>query len=199
MKLRRIILMLGLVAVVISARFAFAQMGRMEMVNGGGREQEGRPAAGGTARPRDGALSPERLQKELGLSEDQAQKMRRLRMEYEKETIRKHAGVRVAGLELQDLLSQKNAGLPQIEKKAQELTSLRGDLTLLRIRSLMKAKESLSDEQFAKFKQIVSARVSHRWEGMRGTAMGMHHRGMMGMGHEERGYESKEEAEHGTP
>ena len=149
--------------------------------------------------PHGDPLSPESLREMLGLSDDQVQKMRQLRMEYEKETIRKAADIRVAGLEVKDLLEQKTVDLAQVEKKVRQLEGLRGDLTLLRVRSMMKAKDFLNDQQFAKFKQMILMLSSHRMAGMHEMMMRRGHPGeSMGM-MPEGGGEDREEEGHEAP
>jgi hypothetical protein len=180
------ILVLFLAVTFFSARPSFAQMGQMEMMGGGEKGHPGGMPGMGPGmgmpkgNPHGDPFSPEVLREYLGLNDDQVQKMRQLRMEYEKESIRKHADLRVAQLELADLLQQKNIDMGQVEKKIRQIETVRGDLMLFRIRSLMKAKDFLNDEQFARFKQMTLAFSAHRM--VRGMMRGMPPPGMMGPG-----------------
>jgi len=204
MTLKRFILALLLVEGITCAGFAAAQMGSGSMgmppPGGEGGHGQGGPMMPGRMGPPHGdPLSPESLRGMLGLSDDQVQKMRQLRMEYEKETIRKGADIRVGELEMKDLLEQKNVDLAQVEKKVRQLEALRGDLMLVRVRSMLKAKDFLNDQQFDRFKQMVLLMASHRMGGMHGPMMrGGPPGDSMGM-MQERGGEYPEEGPHESP
>jgi Spy/CpxP family protein refolding chaperone len=108
-------------------------------------------------------MTTENLKQRLGLTDEQAAKLKALRSTYLKETTMQGAKVRVAELELNDLLDEKTLDASKIEKKVKEIESLKGDLLMLRIRSLMKAADFLSPEQFAQLR----AMTMHRMGAMR--------------------------------
>jgi Spy/CpxP family protein refolding chaperone len=146
--------------------------------------------------PHGDLLSPEMMREALGLNDEQVQKLRQLRSDYEKETIRKHADLRVAQLELKDLLEQKNIDMSQVEKKIRQTEGLRSDLMLFRVKSLMKAKDFLSAEQFDRLRKMTLAMAAHRGGGMMGGPMmggGMMRGPMMGNPHEDSGEMMREE------
>jgi len=172
MKLSRFILALLLVQPTISAAVAAAQMGSgsMEMQENETRHPEDGPS-GKMFRPHGDPFSPESLREMLGLTDDQVQKISQLRLDYEKETIRKHADIRVAELELKNLLEQKNIDMGAFEKKVRQLEGLRGDLMLLRVKDMQKAKEFLNEKQFAHFKEMIMRMATHRMGRMDGMMM----------------------------
>jgi len=160
MKLIRSVSLISLIAILGFGGAAFAQSGRengppMDYPGGNG-EMAGSGKMG---------RSHEFVRNKLGLTEDQAQKLRQLRIDYKKGTIRRHADLRIARLDLREILEQKTIDPEKVEKKVRQIEGLRGDLQIFRIQSMMKAKDFLSDEQFAKFKHMILAHSSHRWRG----------------------------------
>ena len=104
-------------------------------------------------------MSAENLKQRLGLTDDQVAKIKGLRRQYLQETIMQTAKIRIAELELSDLLDDKKLDPPKIEKKVKEMESLRGELTLSRVRSLLKASDFLTPEQFDKFRAMTTRRM----------------------------------------
>jgi Spy/CpxP family protein refolding chaperone len=113
---------------------------------------------------------------ELGLTPDQERKLRDLRTEYAKESVRRTADIRVAEIELTSLLEQDKWDLAKIEPKVKQIATLQGDLRLARIKTLAAGREVLTPEQVEKLKQI-----GHRMRP--GSAPGEPNPGMMGPGH----------------
>jgi Spy/CpxP family protein refolding chaperone len=108
-------------------------------------------------------MSAENLKQRLGLTDDQVAKIKEVRRNYLKDTVMQTAKVRVAELELNDLLDDQKLDAAKIEKKVKDMESLRGELTLMRVRSLLKAAEFLTPEQFDKFRAMTTRRMG---EGM---------------------------------
>jgi Spy/CpxP family protein refolding chaperone len=101
-------------------------------------------------------MSVDQMQQRLGLSDDQAAKLKVLRSGYLKETMTQTTKVRVAELELGDLLDEKKLDASKIEKKIREIESLRGDLMVSRVRFLLKAGDFLTPEQFQSFRAMTT-------------------------------------------
>ncbi|HUJ79107.1 MAG TPA: periplasmic heavy metal sensor [Nitrospiria bacterium] len=104
-------------------------------------------------------LSTENLKQRLGLTDDQAVKLKALRSDYLKTTTMQGAKVRVAEYELNDLLDEKKLDASKIEKKVKEIESLKGELMMSRIRSLLKSADFLSPEQFAQLRAMTMRRM----------------------------------------
>jgi len=191
MKFIRILTLVLFIGTLGSVGATFAQSGGED-----GPAADQPQGHGEMARPGAMGRGHDVMRNRLGLTEDQAQKLHSLWFDFKKGAIRRRADLRIARLELHQVLEQKTVDLGQTEKKVREIERLRGDLQLFRIQSMMKAKDFLTEEQFAKFKHHVLAHRSHRW---RGTAR-MH--GMAAM-HHGRGYEAgrseKGGEEYGTP
>ena len=110
--------------------------------------------------PHGMSMTASSLKQRLGLSDDQAGKLRKLRGDYLKSTILQTANVRVAELELNDLLDESKLSKAKIEKKVKEMESIRAELTLTRVRFLLKAADFMTPEQFDKFRAMTVRRMS---------------------------------------
>ena len=87
-----------------------------------------------------------RNREKLDLSSDQVRNLERLRKDFEKQSIRKEADIRVAKLDLHALLDAQPVDMTKVEAKVREIERLRADLRFARIRAAQKAKEQLSVE-----------------------------------------------------
>ena len=112
---------------------------------------------------------------ELGLTLEQERKLRDLRTEFAKESVRRSADIRVAEIEMDSLLEQDKWDLTKIEPKVKQIATLQGDLRLARIKTLGAGLEVLMPEQIEKLKQI-----GHRMRS--GSGPGGYGTGMMGPG-----------------
>lgn len=97
-----------------------------------------------------------RNREKLGLSDDQVRRMEQLRTDFEKESIRKEADIRVADMDLDSLLDADKLDMAKVEAKIRETEKLRADLRLARIRTIEKAKELLTADQRKKLQEILT-------------------------------------------
>jgi Spy/CpxP family protein refolding chaperone len=142
-----------------------------DMESMGGR-MGGMPSMGGAAHGGMMAqMSMENMKQRLGLTDDQAEKLKVLRSNYLKETTMQGAKVKVAELELNDLLDEKKLDTSKIEKKVKEIELLKGELLMGRIRSLIKSADFLTPEQFAQLR----AMTMHRMNAMHPMGRMPHH------------------------
>ena len=147
---------------------------------GGGMGGHGmREGRGGRALSHEGPLISIMLEhkQDLGLNAEQERKLRDLRTEFAKESVRRGAEIRVAEIELDSLLEQDQWDLAKIEPKVKQIATLQGDLRLARIKTLEAGRAVLTAEQLEKLKQ-----VGHRMRAMGGPGMGMMGPGMIGPG-----------------
>jgi len=150
---------------------------------GGGMGGHGmREGRGGRALSHEGPLISIMLEhkQDLGLNAEQERKLRDLRTEFAKESVRRGAEIRVAEIELDSLLEQDQWDLAKIEPKVKQIATLQGDLRLARIKMPEAGRAVLTAEQLEKLKQ-----VGHRMRAMGGPGMmasGMMGPGMMGPG-----------------
>jgi len=150
-------------------------MGMMGHMMGGG-------MGGGRVLSHEGPLISIMLEhkQDLGLNAEQERRLRDLRTEFAKESIRRGAEIRVAEIELDALLEQDKWDLAKIEPKVKQIATLQGDLRLARVKTLEAGRSVLTAEQLEKLKQ-----VGHRMRAMGGSGMmgpGMMGPGMMGPG-----------------
>jgi Spy/CpxP family protein refolding chaperone len=111
--------------------------------------------------------------KHLGLDEKQTAEFKALHLKMKKERIQKNADIRIAELELGEILDKDAVDMKAAEAKVRQIESLRSDMKLSHIRTHEEVKAMLTPEQRQKL------------DSFRGMGMGMG-RGMghgMGMGH----------------
>jgi Spy/CpxP family protein refolding chaperone len=83
----------------------------------------------------------------LELSSQQVKDLKQLRSRFEREAIRGEADVKVAKMELDELLDAEPVDLEKTEEKVRVLEQLRGDQKLSRIRTIVAAKAVLRPDQ----------------------------------------------------
>jgi hypothetical protein len=91
----------------------------------------------------------------LGLSPDQIRQLEGLRDDFERESIRKDADLRIAELDLDKLLDSVPVDMAKVEAKIRDIEKLRADLRFARIRAVEKGKEQLTPEQRTKLQDIL--------------------------------------------
>jgi Spy/CpxP family protein refolding chaperone len=97
-----------------------------------------------------------RNREKLGLTGEQARNLERLRTDFEKESIRKDADLRVAEMDLKALREGQSVDMSQVEAKVREIERLRADLRLARIRAIEKGKEELTADQRKKLQELIA-------------------------------------------
>lgn len=139
-----------MVLVMASGGWAQAPAGHPPM-GMGGMKGPGGAAPGGQ---RGGMFSPGFFQQELGLSAEQLEKFKKVRGEYQKEAIRRKADIKIAEIDLWDLVEKKDATSDQLEKKVREVEGKKTDLRVFRFKQLATLKTILTPEQFEKFRGL---------------------------------------------
>jgi Spy/CpxP family protein refolding chaperone len=131
---------------------------------------QGRPEGMGMQRPSQLARV---LQEELGLSDEQARQLRQLFSQTMKTRLTQQADLRIAEIELQELLEADSVDMGQVEAKLKAIKGLRTQIRLNLIKAHEQAKGVLSPEQRRKLQ-----RLHDRLPGMMSPGM----MGMMGGG-----------------
>jgi hypothetical protein len=121
-------------------------LGRWWEYFGGTTAQEQRPVISLLLRNRE----------KVGLSDDQVKRLEQVRSDFEKETIRNEADIRVAEIDLNNLLQAPTADMDKIEAKIREIERLRADLRIARIRAIDKGRALLSADQRKKLQELMS-------------------------------------------
>ena len=112
----------------------------------------------------------------LNLDEQQKASIGEIRSRMMKETIRRTADMRIAQIELKDLLSQDPVDMKAVEAKVKQLEAMRTEMQLSHIKAMEECKAKLTPEQRKKLREMIEA-------GPMMEGMGMKHdqeRGMRG-------------------
>ena len=136
-------LFVGFMFLVSASYNAYAEM-RGCMCQSGG-EMHGRMGMPGA---RHGMW---RLFKELGLNGQQREEVRGIGSRVMKETIRKRADIRIARIELKEILQKNNADMSAVEAKLKQIASFQTDVRLAYIKAMEEIKSKLTPEQRTKF------------------------------------------------
>jgi Spy/CpxP family protein refolding chaperone len=129
-----------------------AKMEGCPMMSGGGHGMMGgQGMMGGRGMMGDRMMEVEhhlaRVLDGLNLDEQQKKAIGEIRSTMKKETIRKMADIRIARIELSDLLLQDPQDMKAVEAKVRQLGSLRTDMHLSHIKTLESIKAKLTPEQ----------------------------------------------------
>ena len=90
----------------------------------------------------------------LGLSADQVKKLEQFRDNFQKQSIRHDADLRIVELDLAALLDHDPVELSKVEGKVREAEKLRAELRIARIRAIEQAKGVLNAEQKKKLQEL---------------------------------------------
>jgi Spy/CpxP family protein refolding chaperone len=139
-----------------------------ELVDAWERLQRALQDWGGQLRERFGARDPRedrpmislmlKYQDYLRLSGEQVKKLEQLRDNFQRQSIRAEAAMRILDLDIAGLLDQPTVDVPKVEQKVRELEKLRADLRIARVRAVEQAKAVLTPEQRKKFYDSLEAR-----------------------------------------
>jgi hypothetical protein len=97
-----------------------------------------------------------RNREKLDLSAAQVKNLEQLRNDFQKESIRKDADLRVAEMDLSNLLNGEKPDMAKVDAKVREIERLRGDLRIARIRTIEKGKEQLTADQRKKLQELLA-------------------------------------------
>jgi Spy/CpxP family protein refolding chaperone len=89
---------------------------------------------------------------DLGLDEKQKEAIKDIRTIAKKDAIRKMADIRIARIELREILDKDPVDMGAVEAKLKQLESLKTDMQMSRIKTLEEIKAKLTPEQRQKFK-----------------------------------------------
>ena len=96
------------------------------------------------------------LKEILGLTEEQAEQLRKIKMDARKTTVRKLADMQINQIELRELMRSKNPPRKQVKQKVQEISHLRGEMMEARINCILSVKSVLTPEQHQKAQELSS-------------------------------------------
>jgi Spy/CpxP family protein refolding chaperone len=99
------------------------------------------------------------LTDELKLKDEQIKSLKSISLNSQKGAIRKGADLSIAKLELNALLGQDKIDLEQVQQKVKEVANFEADLQIAQVEASIKAKEVLTNEQIASFKEITKKKA----------------------------------------
>jgi hypothetical protein len=94
----------------------------------------------------------------LRLSGEQVRKLEQLRDNFQRQSIRTEADMKILDLDIAALLDNPNVDMPKAEQKIREVEKLRADLRIARVRAVEQAKALLTTEQRKKFYESIETR-----------------------------------------
>jgi Spy/CpxP family protein refolding chaperone len=115
-----------------------------------------------------GELFSPQVQKELGITAEQRQKLEDIRFNMEKEAIQHRSALQIHRLELSHLINAENPDRAAIDKKIQEVSQEEGSLMRSSIDGRLNARGVLTAEQRTKLAQL----RQNRWRAGRRQAEG---------------------------
>jgi Spy/CpxP family protein refolding chaperone len=124
-------------------------------------------------------LDGDRVKGLLGLTDEQATRLRQITVETEKAAIKTKADLAVRRIELRELLRADNPDRDTVMKKVKEVSDLTGQLMQQHVQALLSAKTILTPEQQKKMREF-SANHRIGQPGMHGPGMFVPHPGMPG-------------------
>ena len=126
-------------------------------------------------------LDSDRTKGVLGLTDEQATRLRQISVEAEKAAIKTKADLAVRRIELRELLRADNPDRDTVMKKVKEVSDLTGQLMQQHVQALLSAKTILTTEQQKKMREFSA---NHRMgrPGMHGPGMFVPRPGMPGGG-----------------
>lgn len=93
-------------------------------------------------------------QEQLGLTADQERTLRALRVNFEKESIKRTAEIDVAELELNGLLEQDKVDVAKVETLVKKIAMLQAELRVGRVKTIEAGKAVLTPEQTEKLDRL---------------------------------------------
>jgi len=115
-----------------------------------------------------GFLQGERMKAELGLTDEQAEKLHQIFIDTRKANIKTRADLEIKRMELHELMRADATDRDAALKKVQEISALREQMMRQHVESMLAAKTVLTPEQQQKFRAMMAGRSSRRAEGFRG-------------------------------
>ncbi len=144
--------LMGLLLIGFMASYSYAKMGCGDVR---GWHEGGMPFAGQMDRHGMRMRAEHRIWralKNLGLDENQEKAIKEIRTGARKDAIRKIADIKIARLELRELLDKDTVDMGAVEAKLKQMESMKTDLHLSRITTFQAIKATLTPEQRQKFK-----------------------------------------------
>ena len=109
---------------------------------------------------------------ELGLNPTQIAKLEKIKSEAQKALIKKEADLKIARLELQDLMKDPKARRSELEAKAKRVENLKSEIRLAEFKATLDARAVLTPEQLQKAQNAKSCKAGKMSMSMRSAENG---------------------------
>jgi len=96
----------------------------------------------------------------LGLSDEQVKSLGDIKSECDRDFIRDRDNLRVAKLELDDLLKNDEIDMQKVGQKSREISDLLHKITIKRVKTKVRSMMILTDEQQEKAKELFGSQLS---------------------------------------
>ena len=106
--------------------------------------------------------SPMLMFKKLGLDDKQKEAIRAIHLRTRKEAIRKEADLKLAKIELMEVLTKEPVDMAAAEAAVKKIEGLKTDMKMLHIRAMEEVKANLNDEQKKKFTAMATRFLMQR-------------------------------------
>ncbi len=113
----------------------------------------------------------EDLQSKLELTDEQAEKFRKIYSDYRKEVMKRRVEIEIAEMDMMELLRSKDASDKAIEDISNKIQSAWAALNTYRVKTLLKTRSFLSDKQYQELLQFL---MDWRGSRMGGWGYGWH-------------------------
>ncbi len=105
-----------------------------------------------------GLLDNQRFRTEIGLNDQQVDRLRQIIVDAQKSSVKTRADLRLRGIELREMLRLDNPDRATVLNKVQELSDLRGQMMKQHVEALLAAKTVLTPEQQKKLQGFMHSR-----------------------------------------
>lgn len=99
-----------------------------------------------------------RNHEELKLTDDQVKRLKDIRDAFSKKAVKERADMKARGIDLKRALDADKVDLADVEKKIREISSMRVDLRIARLKAIQEGKAVLSDDQQKQLSKIARKR-----------------------------------------
>lgn len=96
---------------------------------------------------------------ELSLTGEQVKSLKDISLSAQKESIKKHADLAIARVELHALLDQEDIDVERVQQKVRQAADLEAELKIAHLRAAISAKGVLTADQRTRFEEIAKKRV----------------------------------------
>lgn len=99
-----------------------------------------------------------RNHEELKLTDDQMKRLKDIRDAFSKKSVKERAEIKTRGIDLKRALDAEKLDLADVEKKIREISNMRVDLRIARLKAIQEGKSVLNDDQQKQLSKIARKR-----------------------------------------